>query len=465
MNEYPLSLIDEENDDNSHISSSKFRKLKSLNEEDTSTNNTFNNKQKNNFKENDKQKILFDFKNKFIKENSNNLREQDKKENNIIPKEKEKKDNSSKNLMEKKDKKFSYHGKIYFYCAWIMLIYQYFSYIYLIEFPIILNNEFNYIYLIRIIYFHILIILLSCSLYMTSKTNPGTTPLYWGFHIGDEDFKKKRYCLICQVFKPERTHHCSICNLCILNMDHHCPWVDNCIGFYNKKFFIQLLCYFLIISISLCITYIPYSIDIIKALYNADKKEIFDEYNYIFLANNIILLGFSIVDFNFLKFHIKLIYSNLTTIETLDNELMKNKKYDMGLEANFKQIFGDNKLLWFLPINLPIGYPNGDGLTWPTKFDLMPLEHLNNELNNENTIENVNNIIDDKIFDTSNFTNDKKNIGNSSQTRASSTLDNTLNINRFSANYSKYNSVKRNPGNYIINTTECESTSTKKAIE
>ena len=465
MNEYPLSLIDEENDDSSHITSSKLRKLKSLNEEDTSTNNTFNNKQKNNFKENDKQKILFDFKNKFIKENSNNLREQDKKENNIIPKEEEKKDNSSKNLMEKRDKKFSYHGKIYFYCAWIMLIYQYFSYIYLIEFPIILNNELNYIYLIRIIYFHILIILLSCSLYMTSKTNPGTTPLYWGFHIGDEDFKKKRYCLICQVFKPERTHHCSICNLCILNMDHHCPWVDNCIGFYNKKFFIQLLCYFLIISISLCFTYIPYSIDIIKALYNADKKEIFDEYNYIFLANNIILLGFSIVDFNFLKFHIKLIYSNLTTIETLDNELMKNKKYDMGFEANFKQIFGDNKLLWFLPINLPIGYPNGDGLTWPTKFDLMPLEHLNNELNNENTIENVNNIIDDKIFDTSNFTNDKKNIGNSSQTRASSTLDNTLNINRFSANYSKYNSVKRNPGNYIINTTECESTSTKKAIE
>ena len=104
-------------------------------------------------------------------------------------------------------------------------------------------------------------ILLAGSLYMTSKTNPGTTPVYWGFHIGDEDFKKKRYCLLCQVFKPERTHHCSICNLCILNMDHHCPWVDNCIGFYNKKFFIQLLCYFLLMSLCLFITYLPFSID------------------------------------------------------------------------------------------------------------------------------------------------------------------------------------------------------------
>ena len=233
---------------------------------------------------------------------------------------------------------------------------------------------------------------------MTSKTNPGTTPVYWGFHIGEEDFKKKRYCLLCQVFKPERTHHCSICNLCILNMDHHCPWVDNCIGFYNKKFFIQLLSYFLLTSLCFCIMYIPYSIDIIKIIYKTYKKgtdKNFEKKYYLFLINNILLLGFSVVDFNFLKFHIKLIKSNLTTIETLDNELMQNKKYDMGLEINFKQIFGENKLLWFLPINLPSGYPVGDGLTWPNKFDAIPLENLNN---NENiTIDNCNNEIENKL--------------------------------------------------------------------
>lgn len=32
----------------------------------------------------------------------------------------------------------------------------------------------------------------------------------------------------------------------VLNMDHHCPWVNNCIGFENRKYFIQLLCYALI---------------------------------------------------------------------------------------------------------------------------------------------------------------------------------------------------------------------------
>ena len=46
--------------------------------------------------------------------------------------------------------------------------------------------------------------------------------------------------------------------------------------------------------------------------------------NDLIILNNIILLGFSILVFNFLKFHIKLMASNLTTIETLDKTLDKS---------------------------------------------------------------------------------------------------------------------------------------------
>jgi palmitoyltransferase len=70
--------------------------------------------------------------------------------------------------------------------------------------------------------FHLLLTLQLWSLIKTMMTDPGVVPPYWGFYIGDAESKRKRYCLMCHVFKPERCHHCSICNRCVLNMDHHC---------------------------------------------------------------------------------------------------------------------------------------------------------------------------------------------------------------------------------------------------
>lgn len=59
---------------------------------------------------------------------------------------------------------------------------------------------------------------------------------------------EKRYCQPCENFKPERTHHCQSCGICVLRMDHHCPWIANCVGFRNQKFFWNFLGYSVALS-------------------------------------------------------------------------------------------------------------------------------------------------------------------------------------------------------------------------
>nr|CAD7403222.1 unnamed protein product [Timema cristinae] len=50
-------------------------------------------------------------------------------------------------------------------------------------------------------------------------------------------------CTRCETYRPPRAHHCRICKRCIRRMDHHCPWINNCVGEQNQKYFIQFLVY------------------------------------------------------------------------------------------------------------------------------------------------------------------------------------------------------------------------------
>ncbi len=51
------------------------------------------------------------------------------------------------------------------------------------------------------------------------------------------------FCRFCNVYRPPRAHHCHICRRCILLRDHHCPWINNCVGEFNQKYFLQFTSY------------------------------------------------------------------------------------------------------------------------------------------------------------------------------------------------------------------------------
>jgi len=226
--------------------------------------------------------------------------------------------------------------------------------------------------------YHLLFGNLLATFYQCIMTDPGVVPPNWGFYMGDET-KRRRYCKMCNVWKPDRTHHCSICNRCILNMDHHCPWINNCVGFYNRKFFIQLLLY-----VYACLTVIVLSTAFnydwwfggelylrASTLLNLGMRAVYTWYGMasflIFASWGMSLLLICTLT-NFLKFHLKLVLENYTTIENLEREEGAKSKFDIGRRRNWEQVFGTNPWLWWYPAHVPLSRPVGDGVRWRVHY-------------------------------------------------------------------------------------------------
>ncbi len=184
---------------------------------------------------------------------------------------------------------------------------------------------------------------------------------------------KHLFCKKCQNDRPPRAHHCKVCKMCVLKMDHHCPWIANCVGFNNQKFFYQFLFYatfgdlvafFILISRLFYLDSESYSdgnnsnkekkLESVMQIINHFWKPIMIIFSSLLALSMSCAIGFLFF------FQTKMIMNNQTTIENhIFNDATVSPWYYPSKLHNFKIVLGRTVMEWLFPISVNNIYNGG----------------------------------------------------------------------------------------------------------
>mmetsp|Transcript_131703 Transcript_131703/g.421375 ORF Transcript_131703/g.421375 Transcript_131703/m.421375 type:complete len:380 (-) Transcript_131703:157-1296(-) len=201
----------------------------------------------------------------------------------------------------------------------------------------------------------------------TSWADPGAVPEEWHDFVrrvgvtlpiapGMKEWQpgKATMCKQCSRARPERAHHCGLCGVCILRLDHHCPWINNCVGFNNHKYFLLTCLYALLACVVGFVTAAPELVAVTQrlrlAMHGIDDGPPLDPSDEIaFLVFGTLAVFISMFLAPLLYFQLTLAVTNKTTIEA--NYINMTNPFDQGTALqNLAQIFGAPGPDWILPI-------------------------------------------------------------------------------------------------------------------
>eukprot|EP00899_Mesostigma_viride_P015301 jgi/Mesvir1/23772/Mv10598-RA.2 len=182
--------------------------------------------------------------------------------------------------------------------------------------------------------------------------------------------KSGRWCKKCKKPKPPLSHHCSICRQCILKMDHHCPWMHNCVGYFNYRFFFLFVFWTWVgCAYGVWVFAEPF---LEMALVGGNHIRITLSLAFVLCIAIFLMLTF------LLGWHVYLVLTAQTTVEFYCNRVRiadaraKNEtwvnRYDLGWARNWQEVFVVVGLRWWwLRWMLPSWHrQKGDGCVFPT---------------------------------------------------------------------------------------------------